>query len=140
MIIDKYFDTDPTLWSEVQLVYDALGAQGMSSDETDSDASAPNQKVVRRVALVWLAEDVSKMWSKVEAFHLKMVGNQPHRGNSALLRLHAPKHSREDRIVPGLPKNYYDTIWWTSLYEARQAPIHPLEEKSLPSCEQCVFL
>jgi hypothetical protein len=105
MIIDKYFDTNPAFWSEVQHIYDALGAQGMSSDETDSEASTPDRKVVRRVALIWLAEDVSLMWSTMETFHLRMSGTQPHRGNSAFLRLHPSKHSREGRVVPGLPKN-----------------------------------
>lgn len=136
MIIDKYFDTNPAFWSEVQHVYNKLGAQGMSSDETDLETSTPDRKVVRRVSLVWLAEEISTMWSKLEAFHLKMTGVQPHKGNSAFLRLSAPKHFREDRVVPGLPKNYYSSIWWTSLYEARQARVRALEAKSLPYCDE----
>lgn len=131
-IIDRYFDTNPSFWGQVQAVYDALGRDGMSSDETDTERTSDGPKKVRRVARVWLSNPVSAMWEKVESYHYDHAG--PKAGNKAFERISAPTNSSTARAICGLPKNYYDPVWWTSLIPVDQQLLEPRDEVALPDC------
>jgi hypothetical protein len=129
-IIDQHYDNNPQFWAEVQKVYDALGTDGMSSDETDDETTPEGLKKVRRVAKVWLSEGVSLLWEHVEQYH---HGRERQRqGNRPYARIFMPKHSSNARAICSLPKNYYNSLWWTSLISVDQHDLEAKEEVTLP--------
>ena len=133
-IIDKYYDGNPTFWAEVQKVYDDLGADGMSSDETDAERTPEGLKRVRRVAKVWLSEGVSSMWEQVEKYHYDHDRAREGPGNRPYGRIFAPNNTSNSKAIPGLPKNYYNPLWWTSLIAVDQCHLGAEEEVALPDC------
>lgn len=131
-IIDKYFDSNPAFWGQVQVIYDALGVDGMSSDETETERAPDGLKKVRRVAKVWLSGTVSAMWENIESYHHHRL--EPRKGNRAFGRICAPKNSSTAKAVRGLPRNLYNPLWWTSLILVDQQHMEPMEEVALPDC------
>jgi hypothetical protein len=129
-IIDKYFDNNPIFWGQVQQVYDLLGPDGMSSDETDNELGPNGLKTVTRVARVWLSGAVSSMWDQIEHYHHDREG--PKQGNRAFGRTFAPKNTSDSKALCGLPRNYYNSLWWTSLIPVDQHCLTPVDEVPLP--------
>ena len=129
-IIDKYFDNNPIFWGQVQQVYDLLRPDGMSSDETDNELGPNGLKTVTRVARVWLSGAVSSMWDQIEHYHHDREG--PKQGNRAFGRTFAPKNTSDSKALCGLPRNYYNSLWWTSLIPVDQHCLTPVDEVPLP--------
>jgi hypothetical protein len=102
----------------------------MSSDETDDERAPDGLKRVRRVARVWLSEEVSAMWEQVELYHHDRRG--PKQGNKAFGRAFAPKSSSNSKAIRGLPRNYYNSLWWTSLIPVDQHSLAPETDIVLP--------
>lgn len=143
-IIDEYFDNNPIFWGQVQQVYDLLGPDGMSSDETDDELGPNGIKTVTRVARVWLSGAVSSMWDQIEHYHHDREG--PKQGNRAFGRTFAPKNTSESKALCDLPKNYYNSLWWTSLISVDQHHLTPADEVPLPDltmyvafCSECIL-
>jgi len=64
MVSNTNLDQDPhDLWKMIQSIYSHLTNDDMSSDETDVEAIFASPKIVRRVQVDWLAEEVSKVGS-----------------------------------------------------------------------------
>jgi hypothetical protein len=102
----------------------------MSSDETDAECGPDGTKVVRRIARVWLSEAISSMWDQIENYHHDREG--PKQGNKAFGRIFAPKNSSDSKAIHGLPRNYYNSLWWTSLISVNQHHLMAEEEVALP--------
>jgi hypothetical protein len=130
-IIDEYFDNNPVFWGQVQQVYDILGPDGMSSDETDDELGPNGVKTVTRVVRVWLSGAVSSMWDQIEHYHHDREG--PKQGNKAFGRTFAPKNTSDSKALCGLPRNYYNSLWWTSLISADQHRLALVDEVPLPA-------
>jgi hypothetical protein len=109
----------------------------MSSDETDAECTPDGLKRVRRVARVWLSEDISSMWERVERFHLDRAG--PRQGNKAFGRIFAPKSGNDAKAIRCLPRNYYSPLWWTSLISVDQHRLSPGDDVALPDCNGYVL-
>lgn len=139
--IDLYFKENPIFWAEVQRLLESLGDKGMSSDETDSEASRSGYKVVRRVPLPWLCDEVPMLWKEVEAFHIARQAHRPRRSNKPIPRIFEAFHrSSTCHAVAGLPKNFYNSIWWTSLHDGQQLFMEPKGPTELPDRAQYVQL
>ena len=90
-----------------------LGANGMSSDETESEGTPVRPKTVRRVAKSWLDNDVSEMWRDMER---GTRIQEARAGNPGLIRQTLTGGgATRSAPVRGLPLNFYDRLWWTSL-------------------------
>lgn len=112
----------------------------MSSDETDSEESSSGSKVVRRVQLAWLCEEVPNLWKRLEAFHIAKQAHSTHRGNKPIPRVFEAIRTNSSRdAIAKLPKNFYNNIWWVSLQDSEQLYLAPEEPKALPDEKQCVL-
>lgn len=118
---------------------EALGQDGMSSDETDEEESS-SSKIVRRVRLPWVAMEVSQLWKHVESHHttnqatLVLRGNKPH-----VRRFESARHSTRPAVA-NLPKNFYDTLWWHQLRSSERARLQAKEDMAIPDSEQYVTI
>ena len=114
-------------------IHETLGQAGMSSDETETEGRGIVPKTLRRVAKVWLSEEVSQMWEAVET-----IGRPtPYKvGNAPLRRFFAASSTgrSKPRAVRGLPCNFYSNLWWKGLTEAQRHAVKRSEQsKSIPA-------
>jgi len=135
-IIDRHHDGNPAFWDSVEILLESLGGDGMSSDESESEGTV---KKTRRVRKGWISPEVSQVWQMVERYHNRIKPKNK-RGNMGLERDFAHHHTSIHRIVAGLPKNYYDNLWWQSLSASEQANLDPQPPKALPDCSVCVAI
>lgn len=92
-----------------------LGAQGMSSDESDSAREEPRTFTVRR--RVWRSDEAQKWIRFIDNARKKTsAAGRPLAGNPPRRRIHlkdAPISSRD--AIAQLPKNLYRENWLNSL-------------------------
>lgn len=99
------------------VLYKALGAEGMSSDESEVEwrTQGPRPRNMRyRVSIKpWLSEQVRLINETVDeaieankrASYLQVHGSNPH------VRVRTNTLSANPKIVVGLPRNAYDADW-----------------------------
>jgi hypothetical protein len=136
-IIYKYLDNNPDLWAAIARISLRLGTDGVSSDETDEDIGV---KSVRRIRKGWLSQDISNVWRVVEAYHQERTKGENRRGNKPLLRDPVSLHNSFHLPVKGLPRNYYDDIWYQSLTPSELRALHARASDVLPDVDWYVAI
>ncbi|KAG6370207.1 hypothetical protein JVT61DRAFT_12356 [Boletus reticuloceps] len=113
---------DPTLQRHYPLL-DFLGPQGMSSDESDNEATGPSLKYPR-IYPSWRSKPLSALlWRTdpiVESIHRTPIGCRKIRGSQMRVRPHSKKCNSLAVAPPGLPRNCYDPDWVSKLSERQQ--------------------
>lgn len=109
-----------------------LGADRMSSDETDQEASRGVVKTVQRVRKAWLAPEIADIWHTIEAYHEIRTAGKYKRGNKSYLRRFMTNKDSFNRVKFHLPQNYYNHAWWLSLIPNDQAMIGPRDNQPFP--------
>ena len=101
-------------YSHIYSIIETLGAEGMSSDESDMDQQGRATFMAKRMP--WRAKEVTDMLVKVDKDYNRtnMFGNQKS-GNPA--RHRERRKGRETaRKAPGRkPSNFYDQDWYRAL-------------------------
>ena len=70
---------NPEAWGAYIDVVDMLSAAGMSSDETETEATRNKLKVVRRHQKNWRSPDLSRFFESVDQRHKpRAQGNKPY--------------------------------------------------------------
>lgn len=108
---------DPQLSRHKRLL-EALGTQGMSSDE--SDTKAPGKSTTYpRVYPQWRSQQLSsflwKLDAIVEKIHASPIGRRKRGGNPLRIRPHTSKYNTTAAAPIGFPRNCYDKEWLDSL-------------------------
>jgi hypothetical protein len=126
---------NPEEWGKFIDIVDMLGIAGMSSDETETEATRDNLKTVRRRQKDWHSSELSRFFESVDRMH------KPHaRGNKPYRRLPS-KGDREPTVtnaVCRLPINFYRTTWYWSLHKVDREELDAKEEMPLPNLTSCV--
>jgi hypothetical protein len=117
----------------------ALGIDGMSSDETDQEASRGVVKTVRRVRKAWLAPEIADIWRTIETYHDVRTTGKHKRGNKAYLRTFMTNKDSFNRVKVHLPQNYYNRTWWIGLIPNDQAMVGPQDDRPLPNVSRYGF-
>ena len=96
------------------MVLDALGAGGMSSDESDVDDSG--HSVYQTKTMGWRAKDILRKLTNIDsdrnttnAYGNTRAGNQPR------VRKRRDWLATSRKAIPGLPLNFYDPNWYAGL-------------------------
>jgi hypothetical protein len=118
-------------------IHEALGKDGMSSDETDREDSGvvrgPTMRV-RRIRRHWVNEELSSLWKAVDSYYnpLKPSG-APKSGTKPVPRIYASLRTNHIREPPnGLPRNFYDDMYWASLTAVRRRQLRPAPSVPIP--------
>ena len=120
-------------WKEIRRALIRLDIQGMSGDETDGEAPPP-EKRVRRVQLAFLNREFSTLFARLDTFTRdgKAI-KKDKRGNRVLFRVYDHYKVNADRVVHGLPRNWYDPDWWRSLPSWEQSLMQAKEPTPIPT-------
>jgi hypothetical protein len=139
---------DEELRASIDGVIIALGVNGMSEDETDTDALNGNAqpksspKILRRRKLRWVSNDISLLMDAVESYRAAVADSAFYdaRGNKALERRFNP-HSINEKSLPvkGLPRNWYDQTFYQSLYPHERKKLRQASKVDLPFLVSCFF-
>jgi hypothetical protein len=129
-VAEQHYNDNPTVWTVVERIRLALGTGGMSSDETDTE-SPESYRQVRRVTKIWVGEELSRMWEAVEKVGMR---DPIKTGNTALPRLYLA-HTANNRSHPprGLPSNFYNELWLSSLHANEKDMLGATEPFPVPS-------
>ena len=120
-------------WKEIRKALVRLETQGMSSDETDGEMP---EKRVRRVQLAFLNREFSTLFARLDTIPREgMAIKKDQRGNRVLLRSYDNYNINHQRVVRGLPRNWYDPDWWRSLPSWEQSRMKVIESVPIPALE-----
>src|SRR5215471_14010684 len=86
-VIRKNHHKDPKLFDQFGDVFDVLGIDSMSGDETDNESPQPPPKRTRRVSLPWLHDDIVGMKRSLEKLDEPNRMCRLKRGNPGCVRL-----------------------------------------------------
>ena len=122
---------------------DLLGYGGMSSDETETEATRTSAKQVRRRDRPWRSASLGRMWEAVEDYDVsnKQLDKQRKLGNPGFGRLPplASKPPSAGVAVRYLPRNFYSPTWWLSQHEHVLSDLSSKPERSLPDYSRYVI-
>lgn len=138
-IIERHKEESPQ-WADALVTLNLLGAAGMSSDETDTEArGAQEPKRVRRVTLPWVNPAISQLCHAVDTYVDDPMGGFPglnaqnKRGNKPLPRIYtATRTNTSRRPKLNLPRNFYNQAWWQQLKPYQQNAMCADEDRPIP--------
>ena len=96
---------ETAIWKNTHMMLDALGAGGISSDESDTDDSG--RPVYRTKNMEWRAKEVLKKLTDIDSDRntTNAYGNT-RAGNPPQLRKRHDRLETSRSAIPGLPLNY----------------------------------
>ena len=132
MDVTSKHDVSEEPWKSIEDALLRLGVQGTSSDESDEDNN--HVKCVRRIRLAFLNPHFATFFSTLDDYSRDgVVLKRDKRGNRKLGRL--PNHYKvnTERVVRGLPENWYDPEWWRNLTPWEQKKMETISSRPLPT-------
>lgn len=112
------------------MVMDALGAGGMSSDESDTDDLG--HPVYRAKIMTWRNKEVLKKLIDIDRNRNTTNAYGNTRGGNAP-RVRKRREGRETlrKAIPGLPLNFYNPEWYAGLTRTQKRELNVKEKKPL---------
>jgi hypothetical protein len=109
---------------------EALGAGGMSSDESDMDDSG--RTVYRTKNMEWRAKDILRKLTDIDRDRntTNAYGNT-RAGNPPRVRKRRDRLETSRKAIPGLPLNFYDSDWYTGLTPGQKRELAVKQEEPL---------
>jgi hypothetical protein len=127
----------------MESIVDILGYGGMSSDETETEATRTTVKVVRRREKPWRDPSLSRILEAVDQYdrRIRREKRQTKGGNPGFDRLPCLETKPNSTTPPvcGLPKNFYRPTWWLSQHSHVQDNLLSKPEQTLPDYTQYVL-
>jgi hypothetical protein len=123
--------TDETaIWMNSHMVMEALGAGGISSDESDTDDSG--RTVYQTKNMEWRAKDILRKLKDIDSDRntTNAYGNT-RAGNPPRVRKRRNRLETSRNAIPGLPLNFYDSNWYAGLTPGQKRELAAKEEKEL---------
>jgi len=120
-ITEENENRDPESWKAAREAIDALGPDGMSGEETESEVSGQEKQRVG-VPVQWVNHKLMEMCHAVDTWE-STINDQSFsspRGNRPLTRLPRSKKSDPGKPTKGLPQNWYDDTWFKSQPDSKK--------------------
>ncbi|KDQ49533.1 hypothetical protein JAAARDRAFT_200748 [Jaapia argillacea MUCL 33604] len=114
-------------WTKSKGALKRLGASGTSGDETD-----PGKHVIKRVRHVELGWRAPSLGSLMRTMDTYQPAWQSVRGNKRLPRKLEARATKYDRVVSGLPRNWYNQAWLDSLTPSQRISLAMTPEEPIP--------
>lgn len=130
---DGYIDE---AWDTLDFVVGALSRAGMSSDESETDASGQKEYVVK--IMPWRSRDVTHLLRIVDddrntsnGFGDARPGNAPRKRT-----VQRPRSVAARQAPSGLPLNFYDPVWYQGLSKSDKRALNVQDTVELPTIDQ----
>lgn len=113
----------------------------MSGEETDEDAPGREKQLVR-VPVKWISSELTELLHAIDAWKSAVddEGFVPTRGNRPLNRLSASKDPIVGHATEGLPRNWYDDIWYKSQSDAQKILLKTMPPRPIPCLVSLICL
>jgi hypothetical protein len=121
---------ETAIWENSHRVLDALGAGGISSDESDVEESG--HSVYRAKNMPWRSKDILRKLMDIDRDRntTNAYGNK-RAGNTLRVRKRRNGLETSRNATPGLPLNFYDSNWYAGLTPGQKRELAAQEEKPL---------
>lgn len=112
------------------MMLDALGAGGISSDESDIDDSG--HAVYQTKTMEWRARDILRKLTDIDSDRntTNAYGNT-RAGNPPRFRKRRDRLATSRKAIPGLPINFYDSNWYAGLTPGQKRELAAKKERPL---------
>lgn len=114
----------------------AVGLDGMSGEETDdSEDSAGREKILVSIPVDWINPALADIFHVIDDWKSVKDGEtfRDARGNRPLARGTKRKRPVNSKPVTGLPRNWYNDMWYRQLHDGKRKLLDATEELSIPS-------
>jgi hypothetical protein len=113
-------------------VLEALGLDGMSSDETEYEEVVPehNQKVLHWRHKAWLNPAVAALWKDLHAYEPHPL--EHHQGPPCMIWHPISKKTSKREVPKKLPANFYDPMWLRDVYHGSAQSLMAISNKDIP--------
>ncbi|KAK7056786.1 hypothetical protein VNI00_002503 [Paramarasmius palmivorus] len=125
-------------WIMIAEMIEKIGADGMSSDESEDEDSGPNGTVATVRSMPWRSPEVTRSLRRTDdhanrksAYGNQAPGNKPH----VRRRFRHAQPSRR-AAVSNLPLNFYDPQWLRDLPDVLYMDLAPEAEAELPTWDE----
>jgi hypothetical protein len=124
----------------VREAVDAVGADGMSGEESDGEVSGREKQLVR-VPVKWINSELAGLFHAIDTWKSAVddEGFLPTRGNRPLNRVSTSKEPAVGRATKGLPRNWYDDIWYKSQSDAKKISLKTMPPQSIPCLVSLIY-
>jgi hypothetical protein len=134
MIAEENEHRDRLPWKLAREAVDAVGADGMSGEETDGQISGREKQLVR-VPVQWINSELTELFHTMDTWKSavndeSMVSS---RGNRPIARLAKSKEPAVGNAVKGLPRNWYEDIWYKSQSDPKKLMLNVIPTRPIPS-------
>jgi hypothetical protein len=120
-------------WKAAREIVDAVGAGGMSGEETDGEGPAREKRLVR-VPVQWIHSELTDLFHVIDTWR-SAVNNEgmvnPH-GNRPLTRLLKSKEPVLGAPTKGLPQNWYDETWFRGQSDPQKVLLNVGPSRPIP--------
>ena len=112
------------------MMLDALGAGGISSDESNIDDSG--HAVYQTKTMEWHARDILRKLTDIDSDHnmTNAYGNT-RAGNPPRFQKRRDRLATSRKAIPGLPINFYDSNWYAGLTPGQKRELAAKKERPL---------
>ena len=121
---------ETAIWKNTHMMLDALGARGISSDESNTNDSG--RPVYQTKNMEWWAKEVLKKLMDIDSDRntTNAYGNT-RAGNPPQLQKRRDRLETLRSAIPGLPLNFYNSNWYAGLTPGQKRELAAKEEKTL---------
>jgi hypothetical protein len=120
----------------------AVGADGMSGEESDGEGSVREKRLIR-VPVQWINSELTDLFHIIDTWKsaVNNEGMVNPRGNRPLARLPTSKEPAVGTPTKGLPRNWYNTLWLRAQSKPQQALLNPGLSRKIPLlvCSICLI-
>lgn len=121
-------------WKAAREAVDAVGADGMSGEETDGEPSG-RMKQLTRVPVRWINPELALLFHNMDSWISATAdeGFVKTRGNRPFTRTSTVKEPVTGKVTKGLPRNWYDDIWFKSQSDPQKHILNVTSVRPIPT-------
>lgn len=134
-IVDHNKSRDGDNWDLAGRVLDTLDLQGMSGEESDDESSTRNNKKLRNLRLPWIADELRAFKRVIDSYEGAFENQHiviTRRGNRGLDHSTSSREDQQSVAVAGLPRNWYNSAWYSRLKPWEKARLDAKQDFALP--------
>lgn len=127
-------------WKAAREAIDAVGADGMSGEETDDEVSG-RQKELARVPVRWINPELTRLFHTVDSWKAAIAdeGFVSTRGNRPFARSSTIKEPAMGTVTKRLPRNWYDNYWYMSQTDPQKRLLNATSSRIIPTLVRAIL-
>jgi len=123
-------------WKAAKEAIDAVGADGISGEETDTDDEVSGRQTqLARVPVWWINPELAHLFHTVDSWKATIAdeGFVTTRGNRPFAHSSTIKEPAMGTVMKRLPQNWYDNYWYMSQTDPQKRLLNATSSQIIPT-------